>query len=548
MKQKNCRVLLQAMRLERDRAMNGLASRKHPKPYFVSYLVRSTEKHNVWGRYGAVWHEATSEKRQCYADIRVGSYVFDHVPNGGLDDNCDEAESFDMIDLPLECESDAVRFSLWRLTDARYREAVADYYAKKSRDLSFINLNKGTRSFIKLAPETSHKRLQTFSPPKEQHRKLVRRLSEVFKPFPEIKNSYVELTTRLQTKLFVSSEGVERVWQEPVVELVAYFWLLGRKNEDQGMTLSFMAHDSSQLPSEKRLEEALRERIQVTYKLDRAKILNSYAGPVLLSAKAAGLFLHEAVGHRLESNRFLADDEARAFKDKLQKRIMHPDLSIVDDPTVRSWKGQPLVGAYTFDDEGVPSQRATLVEKGVLKGFLASRSPYKRGQHRSNGHARSQGYERPISRMGNLLVRSHSSKSWEVLKEEMCEELRRRNLPFGVILYEVEGGETGTDAYDFQAFLGEITIASQIFPSGRERYIKGVDFVGTPLSSLNQILAVGCELSLDNGHCGAESGLIPVSTVAPPLLMSNLELQAKAPTKVTNYRLPLPWFESPSSK
>ena len=162
----------------------------------------------------------------------------------------------------------------------------------------------------------------------------------------------------------------------------------------------------------------------------------------------------------------------------------------------------------------------------------------------SNGHARNQNFERPISRMANLVIQSKGGKAFAELKKDLIEEIKRRKIPFGIILYDVEGGETGTEAYNFQAFMGEITLAVKVFPNGKEKYVRGVDFVGTPLSSLNHIVAVGNEQYVDNGYCGAESGTIPVSTVAPSLLLSNLELQAKDPTKVTQYKLPLPWFDS----
>jgi predicted Zn-dependent protease len=262
-----------------------------------------------------------------------------------------------------------------------------------------------------------------------------------------------------------------------------------------------------------------------------------------MAPKAAGLFLHEVVGHRLEGSRLLSESEGRTFRDKVNRRIMHPDLTLIDDPSIAAVGKESLIAHYPFDDEGAPAGRATLVEKGVLKGFLTTRSPLQKRGHQSNGHARNHGDERPISRMANLVVRSHSQHSWDDLKEMLIAEIKRRKLPYGIILLDVEGGETETEAYNFQAFLGQIAVAVKIYPNGKERYVRGVDFVGTPLSSLNDIIAVGRDLVVDNGFCGAESGTIPVSTVAPAMLLSNLELQAKNPSKVTQYAMDLPWFD-----
>jgi TldD protein len=552
-------VLLGALREELGRAMKGLVVSGHPSPHYVSYLVRDTVKWKVWGRYGAIWQNKRSHTRRCLADVRVGTAKYDQVTAGGLRDNSSEAESYDMIDLPTENNSDAIRFALWRLTDAKYREAVADFYSKKSRDLSYLNASRGVPSFVREDPEAQVERFKIVPIDEVQVAKNVRELSALFKEYPEIKNSYVEFSAKLQTKYFVNSEGSCKVWHEPLYEMVAHFWFLGSDNDDQSFTVAAMSKTPAGSPSKQRFRKQIEEAIRTAYAVHSGETLNSYAGPVLLCPKATGLFLHEAVGHRLEASRFLSDDEGRLFNDKIGAQIMHPDLSIFDDPGLKKWNGVELVGGYAFDDEGCKGQLARLVEDGKLVGFLTTRSPApigkpgarrgagprpaaatKRG-HFSNGHARSQSFERAMSRMANLIVESKSSLRWSDLRSKLVEEVKRRGLPFGVILYAVEGGETGTDAYDFQAFLGQITDAAKIYPNGDEVKIRGVDFVGTPLACLNQILAVGGELEVDNGYCGAESGMVPVSTVAPAILVGNLELQAKDPTKVTHYLLPLPW-------
>jgi TldD protein len=543
MKKKEWESITAAMEAELARAQKGLRAPEHPRPYFLSYLVRSSEYFNVWGRYGTIWQERQGTRRSCYADVRVGSHSYDQIAHGGLQDNSTDSESFDMTELPIDVDIDGVRFALWRLTDARFREAVADYYARKSRDLSFVDQNRDVPSFTRSRAALSHLPLKVFKADRARAHRFVKGLSRVFKSFSEIKNSYVEWKERLQTKIFMSTEGVGRTWQEPLIELSIYFWFLGSTHEDQGQTLVYYGRTPEELPSPARIERDIRARIELAYALDRAVKINSYAGPVLLSGKASGLFLHEAVGHRLEASRFLSDDEGRAFMDKVGKKVTHQALSIRDDPTLLDWEGQPLIGAYPFDDEGVSASNALLIDRGVVSGFLSTRSPFNAGKkrHRSNGHARSEGFQRPMSRMANLVVTGEDGLPWKQMKQALIEEVTKRGLEFGIVLYGVEGGETGTDAYDFQAFLGEITQAARIFPDGREELVKGVDFVGTPLSTLNQILAVGSDHHVDNGYCGAESGMLPVSTVSPPLLLANLELQSKSPAKVTQYILPLPW-------
>jgi predicted Zn-dependent protease len=559
-------VLIDALTEELARSMSGLtAGGGHPSPYYISYLCRDTEEWSLWASYGAIWQDNRSRTRRCLADVRVGSPTYDQVSSGGLQDNSTEDESFDMIDMPVEDNREALRFAVWRLTDAKYREAVTDYYNRKSRDLSFVDLSQSVASFSVEKSERSIAVTRQRAIDYKRLRGEARVLSKIFKKFPEIKNSYVEFSARLQTKTFVNSEGTVRVWQEPLYEWTVHFWFLGADHDDHSITVASRARTLAALPTKNELRRQILKAVRECYETHRGTRLSSYAGPVLLSPRAAGLFLHEAVGHRLESSRFLSDDEGRHFQDQLGQVIMHPDISLYDDPTLTHWAGTELIGHYPYDDEGMPAKRAELVESGKLVGYLSTRAPFPSGagamdarakragprrarvrlqglSHQSNGHARSQGHERPISRMANLVCESSSRLDWAELRDQLVEEVRRRGLPFGLILYDVEGGETGTDAYDFQAFLGQITSASKVFADGREERIRGVDFVGTPLASLNQIIAVGSKLEVDNGYCGAESGLIPVSTVAPALLLGNLELQSKDPTKVTHYILPIPWI------
>jgi predicted Zn-dependent protease len=509
----------------------------------MSYLVRDIENYTVWARYGSLYQDKRDHKRVCYADVRVGSYRYDNTSKGGLSDNNEESEAnYEITDLPIENDLDSFHFSLWRLTDAKFRDAVSKFHGKKSRDVSFLDQNRSLPSFQKLATETSIAKLRSFAVDQEHWKQFVKKASVVFKKFPEIKNSYVEFSTDLVTKIFVSSEGVQRVWQEPLYSLTAYFWY-HTKELDQDYSIVRHVARMDELPDFNAFKKAIEEKVAQFREVAGGDEMTSYAGPVLMAPKAAGLFLHEVVGHRLEGSRLLSESEGRTFRDKVNRRIMHPDLTLIDDPGIASVGAQSLIAHYPFDDEGAPARPAMLVDKGVLKGFLTTRSPLQKRGHQSNGHARNHGDERPISRMANLVVRSHSPHSWDDLKEMLIAEIKRRKLPYGIILLDVEGGETETEAYNFQAFLGQIAVAVKIYPNGKERYVRGVDFVGTPLSSLNDIIGVGRDLLVDNGFCGAESGTIPVSTVAPAMLLSNLELQAKNPSKVTQYAMDLPWFD-----
>ena len=130
-----------------------------------------------------------------------------------------------------------------------------------------------------------------------------------------------------------------------------------------------------------------------------------YAGPTLLTGRAAAVFFHEVFGHRAEGFRQKDISEGQTFTSKIGEQILPDFISIKDDPTEASLGGQMLLGNYPFDDEGVPATNVPLVDHGVLKTFLMSRSPLMNIPH-SNGHGRRQlGYV-PVARQGNLIVSS----------------------------------------------------------------------------------------------------------------------------------------------
>ena len=143
-----------------------------------------------------------------------------------------------------------------------------------------------------------------------------------------------------------------------------------------------------------------------------------------------------------------------------------------------------------------------------------------------NGHARAEGLLAPTARMGNLIVEAHKSVSAEKLKRMLLAEVRRQKKPYGLYIRDISGGSTNTSSYGYQAFKGEARMVYRVdAKTGRETLVRGVDLVGTPLVSISKIMAASNRQGVFNGYCGAESGVVPVSTVAPAILFREVELQ-----------------------
>jgi len=216
-------------------------------------------------------------------------------------------------------------------------------------------------------------------------------------------------------------------------------------------------------------------------------------------------------------------------------------VSVLDDPTLAKVGSVSLNGHYHFDDEGVAARPVTLVDHGILRNYLKSRTPVK-GSPESNGHGRSEGTLDPIGRMASTIVRSDKVVSYAILKEMLLEEIRRQKKSFGLIIADISGGQTNTTTYDFQAFKGMPRVVYRVDGrTGQETLVRGVEFVGTPIGSLNRIVAASDQTAVFNGFCGAESGYVPVSTVAPALLISEIELQRTRRALERPPLLPAPW-------
>lgn len=512
-----------------------------PRPYFISYLVRDEERLRLKAKFGAMKALTHERTRNAFADVRVGSYAYDQVRDGGLLDNDKESESYGYVDLPYGNNGfGGVRHGLWQLTDARYREAVEALLDKKSRELTYRNPARRFKAFEKRKPIVDLG-WEPFPDVDVEHwTDYVERASAILKRFPDIKDARVEFEADHVCRIFVSSEGARQIQSHPIWSLDCYLWLLSARGDGIPWTVKHIVADPAELPSLRSFQHEIRKTVEVLRRLAQAPTLRSYCGPALLEPVPAGLLMHEAVGHRLEGSRLLASGEGQTFKDSMGKQILPSFLSIRENPLLDRYDGRSLIGHYRYDDEGVEAQDTPLVVRGTLKRFLATRTGISR-RHHSSGHARSAYHQRPISRMGLTLTEPVDGLDRRELRQAFVAEIRRQNAPFGVRIIEATSGETATDAYNFQAFLGEINLASKVYPDGREEWIRGVNFVGTPLNAIGSIIAAGDRLAVDNAFCGAESGYVPVTTIAPALVVSELELQSKAETPYSPYTFPIPW-------
>jgi predicted Zn-dependent protease len=512
------------------------------------YTLQRVETLGLAAAYGGLWRDRPSTRSNLYCDIRVGNHQFDNVMDGGLEDRADERESVDWVDAPDDLNTRALQIALWKLTQLKFDEALEDYWDHRKALVS-EHLRDEVGALTRERPVVHIEPLSDDPFPREEWTRVLVDLSRRFLEHPEVYDPDLSLAATRVQRWLVTSEGTRVLTENVYVRVGVEGWILTDDGVYVEGSKDRFFRSIGSVPGREGIAALMDEVLDDLHSLQSATSPGAVIGPALLSGQAAGTLFHEALGHRLEGERLIARGEAKTFAHKRGERILPCGLDVYDDPTIElADSGEELWGSYRIDDQGVRAQRALLVENGVLRGFLSSRTPLP-GAGASNGHGRHDGLERPMARMGNLIIRSRDvmGTPWSVLRQRLIEITREQGRRHAIIIKGIRAGETTTSDYDFQVFKGELSDVTMIdVETGVERRIRDVELIGTPLAALQRIVGVGREQGVDQGHCYAESGSVPVSGLAPPILLSELELQQRSTTSYHEPLLPPPFADDGS--
>jgi len=517
-------AVLTAMQEELDRSFDTL-SKADPPAYFISYTISDRQYADVSGSNGALLSSTDDRGRWLEAQTRVGSYQLDDthkLPNQQPSWTSPGTSASLDDDIPV------LRREMWRETDEQYRAAVQALIKVKTNQEVQVQTAEGA------AADFSHEAPQTYLGPRvEIHvdrkpwEERVRRYTAAFSKSPAVLNSIATFTALATNQYQVNTEGTKLAFGQIHYRLELFVQSKAPDGMDIERYANFDWLDPKDEPSDKTVFASIKKLVDETEALDKAPLVDPYAGPALLTGRAAAVYFHEVFGHRAEGFRQKDITEGQTFTSKIGQQIFPDFISIKDDPTEKTLDGEMLLGYYPYDDEGVPAQDVHLVDNGVLKTFLMSRSPLINIPH-SNGHGRRQLGYAPLARQGNLIVTSTNTMTDAQLRAKLIELIKQQNKPFGLLIDDIAGGFTFTGRGNPQAFQVQPLVVYKVFADGRpDELVRGVDIVGTPLVSLTKIVATGDKEEIFNGYCGAESGSVPVSAVAPAILISEMEVQKK---------------------
>ncbi len=541
--------ILKAMKdeMQRSKALRlpGLAA-----PYFVEYTVEDDDILVVTATLGAFETLQHSPLRIQHVKVRVGDFNFDNTNYASPDSF--RGARYDTEQLPLETNYLGLRHILWLATDREFK-AAEETLARKKSALKNINLPDALPDFSEAETARALLPAPRLKVDEAAWKKRTVDLSAIFAKYPDIQNSNVEFQSVQSANYLVNSEGTEI--REP--DNIAYFRIRAEAQAPDGYpvrdTEVVKASDVNGLPSDGEQRSAVTQVAETVTALAHAPQGYAYDGPVLFEGRASAQLFGQLLGDNLKLLRKPVAEPGRQLQflpSELETRVgarILPDwMDIVDDPSQTEFGGQKLLGHYQYDLEGVAAKPVTLVEHGVLKDFLRTRTPALKGFESSNGHARLPGpHGADAPGIGNLFVRASQTVSSADLKKKLIDLCKQRNKPYAILIRKLDWPSSAS----FEELRREMSgmsmsggggrpvsmpiLVYRVYPDGKEELVRGVRFRGLSTRSFRDILAASDQPYVYNyldstapfALMGAGGFVTNSSIVAPSVLLEEVEME-----------------------
>ncbi|MFP4460260.1 MAG: TldD/PmbA family protein [Candidatus Zixiibacteriota bacterium] len=520
--------LLNIIETELENSVSELKYSDKSELYYLSYGITGYHRISLSYELGTLSRENDYRERILDIDLRVGDYHRDNTHElrekyGGSS----YYRGIGRVDIPINDDKEAIKDAIWLATDEAYKDAI-DKYQKVLRNTKVkVEADDTSSDFSKIQPSIHLEEPVDVELDKEKWHGILQDLSSKMKENPDVYSGNVNLRLTSKNSYFVNSEGTKIQQSNKFLTLSIYMNTIAEDGMELYRSKNFSSGRLDDLPSPEALGDTISRLMTELTELRNAEMVEPYSGPAILMSRASGVFFHEIFGHRIEGHRQKSVNDGQTFSDKVGESILPEFLSIYDDPTIDRFNGEGLRGYFKYDDEGTKARRVDVVKNGTLNEFLMSRSPIENFPE-SNGHARRQPGNRAVSRQGNLFIHSDKEMSYENLRQKLKDEIKEQDKPFGLLFADISGGFTMTGRYGPQSFKVQPLMVYKVYADDRpDELVRGVDIVGTPLTSFSKIIATADDYGIFNGSCGAESGMIPVSAISPSILVSQIEVEKK---------------------
>ena len=551
---------LRAMHDELERSRERLQLPDVQKPFYIEYRLLDLDVRNVTASFGGLVSTNTTRDRFMSVNVRIGDYHLDS--SNFISEDGFQGFLGSTGQVGIDRDYSSLRQDLWLATDQAYKEAATQMALKQA----FLRSLTKPPEIDDFAQEPPVVKLDPRIEPDWTSRNWedeARAASAVLRDFPQLYGTRVNYSLIYITTYLMNSEGTTIRTSRRLAAVEAAL----DTQADDGMPLHnyyavYVARPAD-LPDAATVAKGVAQSASELMQLRASPLVPDFTGPVLFDAPAAGSTLAQVLAPSLSGARsplsmMPAFDQIiermggrSEWSGRVGTRVLPPSVTLVDDPTMKDFQGQLLLGDYEVDDDGVKAQRVSIVENGILKDLLMSRRPGPDFQS-SNGHARSANLTTPQPLSSNLFFQSSDALKPADLRKKFLDACRSDGHEWCIEVKRMDNPALSSIRQDdFSEFIGEIAggIASgermplllyRVYVAdGREELVRGGHIDGLTLRSLRNILGVGDDATVFRymqnptggfagtalGAFGSAQGGIPSSVVAPSLLLEEVEIR-----------------------
>jgi predicted Zn-dependent protease len=494
------------------------------RPYFIQYRLEDIHTYDAIASYGALTREAENHQRVVRVEVRIGSETSDSSSTRG-DGSLELA--------PMDSDPAALKYALWSATDEAYKNALRAYAAKQATLKTFQSAPTAN-DFTPSKPVTLIEPLATLTLDRDDWKHRLIEASGLFETSPETRSfaesvqySSASISALVVNRYTVNTDGTAlRHGYSGYSEDVS---VGGQALDgmDLGRSNGSVATTAAGLESGAALNKRTLDDLISFNELRHAPTVDpeDYHGPVLFSGDASADVFNRLLVPNVEADRPDIGTSARTqgvYQSSFKTPILPAFLSVVDDPTLRSFEGHALLGAYRVDDEGVPVAPVDIIVHGKLMNYLIGRQPVKDFPE-SNGHGRAALGQSARSRVGVIIIKSSDPLSAEALRSKLL----------------VLAKEQGRDVYAVETLGGDLAprLLYRVSPDGKRTLVRGAIFDELDQRAIRSgILAAG-----GKPYIAQQIGPVPETTIAPELLFGDITVK-----RANEEQQKLPYYPPPA--
>ncbi len=516
--------ILNAMQQELAREKTDLVIPGLQRPYFIQYRLEDIHTYNAVASYGALTRETENHQRVVRVEVRVGNNTSDSSSARG-DGSLELA--------PTDNDAAALRYALWSATDDAYKNALRAY-ATKQAALKTFQSAPTAEDFTSSRPVTLIEAIVTLTLDRDEWKHRLMEASGLFETSSQTR-SFADAVQYSSASLSALAVNRYTVNTDGTVLRHGYAGYSDDVNvggqAPDGMDLArsngSTATTAAGLESAAALNKRTLDDLISFNELRNAPVVGSedYHGPVLFSGDAAADVFNRLFVPNVEADRPDIGTTARtqgAYQSSLRTPVLPSFLSVVDDPTLRSFEGHALLGAYKVDDEGVPVAPVDIVEHGRLMNYLIGREPVKDFPE-SNGHGRAALGQGAHPRAGVIVIRSTEPLSTEAMRTKLLGLAK----------------EQGREVYAVETLGGELLprLLYRVAPDGTRTLVRGAVFSELDQRAIRSgILAAG-----GKPYIAQQIVPVPETTIAPPILFADITVK-----RASQEQQKLPYYPPPA--